>query len=137
MRLHEPDKRCWKWLKVKKDYIQGLTDSFDLAPIARMLWQRQRTGVYGAFLMARYDPENEEYQTITKIGTGFSDEDLKSLHEQLHPHEIAQPPKCYRVPDISHASHAPDVYLRPVQVWEVQAADLSISPKYACSLWLD
>ena len=133
---YEPDKRCWKWLKVKKDYIQGLTDSFDLVPIGAYYGRGKRTGVYGAFLMACYDPENEEYQTITKIGTGFSDEDLKSLHEQLHPHETAQPPKYYRLPDISHASHAPDVYFRPVQVWEVQAADLSISPKYlaACGL---
>jgi DNA ligase-1 len=131
---YEPDKRCWKWLKVKKDYIQGLTDSFDLVPIGAYYGRGKRTGVYGAFLMACYDPENEEYQTITKIGTGFSDEDLKALHEQLHPNEVAQPPKYYRLPDLP--SHAPDVYFRPVQVWEVQAADLSVSPKYlaACGL---
>jgi DNA ligase-1 len=107
-----------------------------LVPIGAYFGKGKRTGVYGAFLMACYDPDNEEYQTITKIGTGFSDEDLKALYDQLHPHEVAQPPKYYRLPDLSHASHAPDVYFRPVQVWEVQAADLSVSPKYlaACGL---
>ena len=36
------------------------------------------SGVFGAYLLSVYDPETETYQTISKLGTGFSEE--VSLH---------------------------------------------------------
>ena len=33
----------------------------------------RRAGVYGAFLLAAYDPESDTFKTTTKVGTGFSD----------------------------------------------------------------
>ena len=32
--------------------------------------------LYGAFLLAIYNQEEEEFQTVCKAGTGFSDEDM-------------------------------------------------------------
>ena len=31
--INQPDKRSREWLKVKKDYIEGMTDSFDLVVV--------------------------------------------------------------------------------------------------------
>lgn len=123
---YEPSKRSYKWLKVKKDYLQGLADSFDLVPIGAFYGRGKRTGVYGAYLLACYDDENEVYQTCCKIGTGFSDEALQNHTQFFKEHVIESAKPYYRFGD----GIVPDVWFDPAQVWEVQAADLSISPAY-------
>lgn len=53
-------------------------------------------GGYGSFLLAIYDVEAEEFQTISKIGTGFSEELIKELSEQLKDFVIPKAPPYYR-----------------------------------------
>ncbi|EGC40059.1 hypothetical protein DICPUDRAFT_25751, partial [Dictyostelium purpureum] len=127
--IYEPSRRSYNWLKIKKDYMQGMTDSLDLVPIGAWYGKGKRTGTYGAYLLACYDEDNEEFQTLCKIGTGFSDKDLSSFTEQLKPHVINQPRNMFRISD----SIKPDVWLSPSQVWEVLAADLSISPVHTAA----
>eukprot|EP01133_Synstelium_polycarpum_P012303 gene12303-14429_t len=122
--IYEPSKRSYNWLKIKKDYMQGMTDSVDVVPIGAWYGKGKRTGVYGAYLLACYDESNEDYQTLCKIGTGFSDELLQQFTKELKPHVISNPKNMYRVAE----QMKPDVWFDPVQVWEVLAADLSISP---------
>ena len=61
-------------------------------------WHRKgkRTGVYGAFLLASYNDESEEYETITKIGTGFSEEGLEAHFKALDGHVIDGPRQYYK-----------------------------------------
>merc|ERR1712083_416720 len=46
-----------------------------------MLKTLNDNGAYGAFLLAIWNNEEEEFQTVCKAGTGFSDEDLKTHYE--------------------------------------------------------
>jgi DNA ligase 1 len=119
-----PAKRSYQWLKLKKDYMDGITDTVDLVPIGAWHGKGKRTGVYGAFLMAVYDDENEEYQSVCKIGTGLSDAQLIEHSQTLSKHVVPTIRQYYRTAD----SMKPDVWIDPAQVWEVLAADLSISP---------
>ena len=83
----------------------------------------KRTGLYGAYLLACYDNDTEEFQSVCKIGTGFSEEDLKTLAADLKDHVIPEKSSQYVVSD----TLACDVWFDAVRVWEVKAADLSKS----------
>ena len=93
---------------------QGMTDSCDLVPIGAYHGKGKRTGVYGAYLLACYNEVDEEYQSICKIGTGFSDEALKQHTEALDLHKIDAPRRYYNVPE--GPSITPDVWFEPKQV---------------------
>ncbi|KAG7395013.1 tRNA ligase [Phytophthora boehmeriae] len=129
---YEPANRSHKWLKLKKDYLDGIGDSTDLVPIGAFFGRGKRTGVYGAYLLACYDPDTEMYQPITKLGTGLSDEVLKQFYEQLKEKVVDKPPSDYAIGD----GIKPDVWFEASCVWEILGADLSISPKYTAAIGL-
>jgi DNA ligase-1 len=93
---YEPAQRSHKWLKVKKDYIDGMTDTLDLVPIGAFYGKGKRTGVYGAYLLACYNEDTEDFECICKIGTGFSEQQLKEFHEFYKDHVIDEPKSYYQ-----------------------------------------
>ncbi|KAJ3506890.1 hypothetical protein NLJ89_g6607 [Agrocybe chaxingu] len=126
--FYEPSRRSINWLKLKKDYLAGVGDSLDLVVVGGYYGKGKRTNVYGAFLLACYDSDSEEFQTICKIGTGFSEEALQSHYDALKPLETTKPRG-----DIKVGGAKPDIWFEPKTVWEVLTADLSLSPIYTAA----
>lgn len=140
---YEPSRRSINWLKaslpltsgiiqadqqLKKDYLSGVGDSLDLVVVGAYYGKGKRTNVYGAFLLACYDPDSEHFQTICKIGTGFSEEILLQFYELLKPLET----QVVRG-DIEAGGAKPEIWFEPKIVWEVLTADLSLSPVYTAA----
>ncbi|KAF8481925.1 hypothetical protein DFH94DRAFT_414559 [Russula ochroleuca] len=125
---YEPSRRSVNWLKLKKDYLAGVGDSLDLVVVGGYYGKGKRTNVYGAFLLACYDADSEEYQTICKIGTGFSEEALAAHYTALQPLETDKARG-----DVKVGGAKPDVWFEPKVVWEVLTADLSLSPVYTAA----
>ncbi|KAH3676311.1 hypothetical protein WICMUC_002107 [Wickerhamomyces mucosus] len=123
---YRPSQRSNSWLKLKKDYLAGVGDSLDLIVIGAYYGRGKRTGTYGGFLLGSYNQDSEEIETCCKIGTGFSDEILKTLYEKLSKTEID-----ISKPYVKYDSSAePDVWFEPTLLFEVLTADLSLSPVY-------
>lgn len=104
-------------------------DSLDLVVVGAYYGKGKRTNWYGAFLLACYDPDSENYQTICKIGTGFSEELLQQFYDELHPLELTGGARG----NIEVGGAKPDVWFEPKVVWEVLTADLSLSPVYTAA----
>ncbi|KAK3682650.1 hypothetical protein B0T22DRAFT_471673 [Podospora appendiculata] len=129
---YEPSKRSRNWLKIKKDYLSGIGDSLDLVVLGAYHGKGKRTSVYGAFLLACYNPVADTYETVCNIGTGFSEAVLEELHTELAATVIDRPKPFYA--HSAGGQHQPDVWFEPRFVWEVKTADLTLSPRYKAGM---
>jgi DNA ligase-1 len=116
--------RGWLWIKLKRDYRTELADTVDLVVVGAFAGRGRRRGVYGALLLAAYDPAADVFRTVGKCGTGFSDAELAALPDRLAP--LARPQRPARV----DARHPADVWFEPGLVLEILSAELTLSPNH-------
>ena len=126
--IYQAGARGWLWIKYKRSYKAEVADTFDLVPVGAFHGRGKRAGTYGALLMAVYDPETDQFETISKLGSGFTDEDLEKL-----PKILRQDILPHRHPRVSSEMKA-DLWFTPSKVLEVSADEITLSPLHTCAL---
>jgi DNA ligase-1 len=126
--VYQAGARGWLWIKYKRDYKSEMTDTVDLVVIGAFHGRGKRAGTYGALLLAAYNPETDVFETVTKCGTGFTDEDLAKLPKMMDKHKIDH--KHPRVQSIIEA----DMWFEPVVVIEILGAEITLSPIHVCAM---
>ena len=120
--------RGFAWIKFKPEYRPNVRDTIDLVIVGANHGMGKRTGVYGAYLLAAYDHDADIFRTTTKVGTGFSDENLEKISKLLEQHRI--PEKSPRV----DAKVEAEVWFEPKVVIEIIASEITLSPIYTAGL---
>jgi len=124
--IYKAGARGWIWIKYKRSYKAELADTFDLVPVGGFHGKGKRAGSYGALLMAAYNKEKDVFETVCKLGSGFTDEDLKKLSEEMKKWII--PHKHARVDSLIEA----DIWFTPSVVLEVASDEITLSPLHSC-----
>jgi DNA ligase-1 len=125
--VYQAGARGWLWIKYKRDYRSEMTDTVDLVIVGAFHGRGRRAGTYGALLLASYNAGDDVFETVTKCGTGFTDEDLERLPALLKKHVL--PRKHARVKSTLEA----DVWVEPTVVIEILGAEITLSPIHTCA----
>jgi len=135
---YEPGFRSVRNFKLKRDYLDGQVDTFDLVPVGAYMGKGKRAGRFGAFLLACV-AEGEAgqaggLQTVCKCGSGFSDAEMDQMTAFFKDNGLCvdAPAPELELGKLARARQ-PDVWLRPEAVWEVLAAEISPSPTYSAA----
>ncbi|MCW4034004.1 MAG: ATP-dependent DNA ligase [Candidatus Bathyarchaeota archaeon] len=126
--VYQAGARGWLWIKYKRDYRTEMTDTVDLVVVGALHGRGKRAGTYGTFLLAAYNPDEDIFETVTKVGTGFTDADLQKLPELLNKHRISH--KHSRVNSMLDM----DVWFEPSVVIEIRGAEMTLSPVHTCAM---
>jgi len=120
--IYRAGARSWLWIKLKESYQSKMVEPVDLVIVGAFYGKGRRKGTYGALLTAVYNPETDTFETICKVGSGFTDDMLERLPKMLEKFKIQH--KSPRV--VSNVDA--DVWFEPAIVIEVIGDEITLSP---------
>jgi DNA ligase 1 len=121
--------RNFNWVKLKRNTSGQLNDTIDVVLLGSYQGKGKRAEFgAGALLAGVYDSDKDEFVTISKLGTGLSDQGWREIHERLAKLEVAEKPA--RV----NSNFVPDAWLEPAIVVEVLADEITPSPRHTAGM---
>lgn len=120
---YEAGARNFNWVKLKKHSNGELKDTIDTVILGYIYGRGKRAEFgAGALLVGVYDKEKDEFVTVSKIGTGLTDDEWREIHKRADKIKVDHKPA--RVNSVLE----PSVWIKPEIVIEVLADEITRSP---------
>lgn len=122
--IYQAGARGWNWIKLKRSYSSKVDDTIDCVVMGYDYGQGKRTGFgIGAFLAGVYDAEQDQFVTVSKIGTGLTDDEWREMKERCDALVASNKPALY---DVDHQMEC-SVWVNPGIVVEIKADEITRS----------
>jgi DNA ligase-1 len=129
---YEAGGRNFSWVKLKRHSDGQLQDTIDCVVLGYVFGRGKRTAFgAGALLVGVYDDKNDEFVTVSKIGTGLTDEEWREIHKRADRIKITHKPA--RVNSVI----VPSVWIKPEIVIEILADEITRSPIHSAGSFVN
>ena len=127
--LYEAGARNFNWVKLKRHSSGELKDTIDCVILGYIFGRGKRAQFgAGALLVGVYDAKNDQFVTVSKIGTGLTDDEWREIHKRADKIKVEKQPA--RVKSILQ----PSVWIAPEIVIEVLADEITRSPTHTAGM---
>ncbi len=129
---YEAGGRNFNWVKLKRHSDGELTDTIDCVILGYIFGKGKRAAFgAGALLVGVYDKDKDEFVSISRIGTGLTDEEWREIHKRADKIKVDHKPA--RV----NSTIEPSVWIEPKIVIEVLADEITRSPLHTAGASID
>lgn len=123
-------RKGWHWVKIKEEEgtTGKLADTVDCVVMGYYAGRGKRAqfGI-GALLVGLTNTNTDTIQTVAKIGTGLTEQQLVDIKEMCDAQKSAGKPTQYEIPK----ELLPDVFVQPAIVLEIAADEVTKSPLHS------
>lgn len=124
---YKPGARGWNWIKFKRSYSSKIHDTVDCLVMGYDTGKGKRTGFgIGAFLVGVYDEKEETFKTVSKIGTGLTDDEWREMKSRCDKLQTKKKPSEYTIDKTMEV----DMWVLPGIVVEIKADEITQSPNH-------
>ncbi|OGC45296.1 hypothetical protein A2V49_01755 [candidate division WWE3 bacterium RBG_19FT_COMBO_34_6] len=126
--IYQAGARSFSWVKLKKADEELLKDSVDVVVLGYYFGKGERSkfGI-GKFLVGVYDEKRNVFVSLTKVGTGLTDEDWGYIKKEADKYKTAKLPNNVLI----NKAYNPDVVLNPKLVVEIGGDEITISKSHS------
>lgn len=119
--------RKFSWIKMKRSYKGELEDTLDLVIVGYYRGRGMRAEFqFGGLLCATYNEKRDMFETVSRIGSGFTEAQMVELKKTLDKIKVkAKPARVDAVVE-------PDFWVTPKYVVTIKADEITKSPTHTC-----